>query len=51
MEQRLQGMLQFFGESDVDKANQSYNGETRLHFLRSDGCHEGAVPFKESRRR
>lgn len=35
-------------QSDVDKTNQSYYGETRLHFLTSDGCHEGAVPLSES---
>ena len=33
--------------TDVDKSNQSYMGETRLHFLTSDGRHEGAVPLSE----
>lgn len=35
-------------QSDVDKTNQNYYGETRLHFLTSDGRHEGAVPLSES---
>lgn len=34
--------------SDVDKTNQNYYGESRLHFLTSDGRHEGAVPLSES---
>ncbi|KAG0574792.1 hypothetical protein KC19_VG291800 [Ceratodon purpureus] len=34
-------------QSDVDKTNQSYYGETRLHFLTSDGRHEGAVPLSK----
>ncbi|KAL3688850.1 hypothetical protein R1sor_015159 [Riccia sorocarpa] len=33
--------------SDVDKSNQSYYGETRLHFLTSNGKHEGAVPLSK----
>ncbi|CAM6047215.1 unnamed protein product [Sphagnum compactum] len=33
--------------SDVDKTNQSYYGESRLHFLTSDGRHEGAVPLSK----
>ncbi len=33
--------------SDVDKTNQSYYGESRLHFLTSDGQHEGAVPLSK----
>jgi translation initiation factor 2A len=33
--------------SDVDKTNQSYYGESRLHFLTSDGKHEGAVPLNK----
>ncbi|KAL2630985.1 hypothetical protein R1flu_015671 [Riccia fluitans] len=33
--------------SDVDKSNQSYYGETRLHFLTSNGKHEGAVPLNK----
>lgn len=32
-------------QSDVDKTNQSYYGERRLHFLTSDGRHEGSVPL------
>lgn len=35
-------------QSDVDKTNQSYYGESRLHFLTSDGRNEGAVPLSES---
>lgn len=37
--------LLVLAHSDVDKTNQSYYGETRLHFLTSDGKHEGAVPL------
>ncbi|CAM6125215.1 unnamed protein product [Calypogeia fissa] len=37
--------LLVLAHSDVDKTNQSYYGETRLHFLTSDGMHEGAVPL------
>lgn len=33
--------------SDVDKTNQNYYGESRLHFLTSDGRHEGAVPLSK----
>ncbi|CAI7868979.1 unnamed protein product, partial [Closterium sp. NIES-54] len=31
--------------SDVDKTNQSYYGESGLHFLAADGSFEGAVPL------
>ncbi|KAG6556078.1 hypothetical protein Mapa_002019 [Marchantia paleacea] len=33
--------------SDVDKTNKSYYGETRLHFLTTNGKHEGAVPLNK----
>eukprot|EP00271_Cylindrocystis_brebissonii_P005728 TRINITY_DN17941_c0_g1_i1.p1 TRINITY_DN17941_c0_g1~~TRINITY_DN17941_c0_g1_i1.p1 ORF type:complete len:626 (+),score=122.31 TRINITY_DN17941_c0_g1_i1:276-2153(+) len=31
--------------SDVDKTNQSYYGDSSLHYLASDGTFEGAVPL------
>jgi len=31
--------------TDVDKSNQSYYGESNLHFLAGDGSHEGGVPL------
>eukprot|EP00246_Nothoceros_aenigmaticus_P005244 TRINITY_DN17156_c0_g1_i1.p1 TRINITY_DN17156_c0_g1~~TRINITY_DN17156_c0_g1_i1.p1 ORF type:complete len:422 (+),score=58.21 TRINITY_DN17156_c0_g1_i1:138-1268(+) len=34
-------------QSDVDKSNQSYYGESRLHYVTSDGSYEGAVPLKD----
>ncbi|CAI5496920.1 unnamed protein product [Closterium sp. Naga37s-1] len=33
--------------SDVDKTNQSYYGESGLHFLAADGSFEGAVPLSK----
>ncbi|MCO5560537.1 hypothetical protein L7F22_014152 [Adiantum nelumboides] len=39
--------LLVLAQSDVDKSNQSYFGEARLHFLRSDGSHEGSVPLSK----
>eukprot|EP00898_Chlorokybus_atmophyticus_P004044 jgi/Chlat1/4640/Chrsp3S05596 len=33
--------------SDVDKTNQSYYGESHLHFLRSDGKNDCAVPLSK----
>lgn len=35
-------------QSDVDKTNQSYYGETKLHYLTIDGTHEGLVPLGKS---
>ncbi|WZZ33479.1 hypothetical protein YC2023_016880 [Brassica napus] len=32
---------------DVDKTNQSYYGETKLHYLTVDGTHEGLVPLRK----
>ncbi|RAL48283.1 hypothetical protein DM860_005707 [Cuscuta australis] len=34
-------------QSDVDKTNQSYYGETKLNYLTSDGAHEGLVPLRK----
>lgn len=39
--------LLVLAQSDVDKSNQSYFGEARLHYLRSDGSHEGSVPLSK----
>lgn len=33
-------------QSDVDKTNQSYYGETKLNYLTTDGTHEGLVPLR-----
>jgi translation initiation factor 2A len=33
--------------SDTDASNQSYYGETKLHFLAADGSAEGLVALKE----
>ncbi|KAF9615161.1 hypothetical protein IFM89_022222 [Coptis chinensis] len=32
-------------QSDVDKTNQSYYGESKLNYLTTDGAHEGLVPL------
>lgn len=37
--------LLVLAQSDVDKTNQSYYGETRLHFITSNGTYEGSVPL------
>ncbi|XWS13133.1 hypothetical protein CRYUN_Cryun36dG0011400 [Craigia yunnanensis] len=34
-------------QSDVDKANQSYYGESKLNYLTSDGTHEGLVRLRK----
>ncbi|KAH0874786.1 hypothetical protein HID58_072148 [Brassica napus] len=34
-------------QSDVDKTNKSYYGETKLHYLTVDGTHEGLVPLRK----
>ncbi|GBG91863.1 hypothetical protein CBR_g53754 [Chara braunii] len=34
-------------QSDVDKTNKSYYGESSLHFLASDGSYDGAVPLSK----
>lgn len=34
-------------QSDVDKTNQSYYGETKLNYLTTDGTHEGLVPLRK----
>uniref|UniRef100_A0A7I4FRM4 Eukaryotic translation initiation factor 2A n=1 Tax=Physcomitrium patens TaxID=3218 RepID=A0A7I4FRM4_PHYPA len=39
--------LLVLAQSDVDKTNQNYYGESRLHYLTSDGRHEGAVPLSK----
>ncbi|KAK2970268.1 hypothetical protein RJ640_018453 [Escallonia rubra] len=33
-------------QSDVDKTNQSYYGESRLNYLTTDGTHDGVVPLR-----
>lgn len=33
-------------QSDVDKTNQSYYGESKLNYLTTDGTHEGLVPLR-----
>lgn len=39
--------LLVIAQSDVDKSNQSYYGESRLHYLTTDGSHEGLVPLRK----
>ncbi|XP_073013198.1 uncharacterized protein [Typha latifolia] len=39
--------LLIIAQSDVDKTNQSYYGETKLNYLTTDGSHEGAVPLRK----
>ncbi|XP_057477770.1 uncharacterized protein LOC130765376 [Actinidia eriantha] len=34
-------------QSDVDKTNQSYYGESKLNYLTTDGTHEGVVPLRK----
>ncbi|XP_052199904.1 eukaryotic translation initiation factor 2A [Diospyros lotus] len=34
-------------QSDVDKTNQSYYGESKLNYLTTDGLHEGVVPLRK----
>lgn len=34
-------------QSDVDKTNQSYYGESKLNYLTTDGTHEGLVPLRK----
>lgn len=34
-------------QADVDKTNQSYYGETKLHYLTTDRAFEGTVPLKK----
>ncbi|KAJ0035843.1 hypothetical protein Pint_26123 [Pistacia integerrima] len=34
-------------QSDVDKTNQSYYGESKLNYLTMDGTHEGLVPLRK----
>ena len=33
-------------QSDVDKTNQSYYGETKLNYLTTDGIYEGLVSLR-----
>lgn len=37
----------FVAQSDVDKTNQSYYGETKLNYLTIDGSHEGLVTLSK----
>jgi Eukaryotic translation initiation factor eIF2A len=39
----------FVAQSDVDKTNQSYYGETKLNYLTIDGSHEGLVSLSKFR--
>uniref|UniRef100_A0ACD5YVW3 Uncharacterized protein n=1 Tax=Avena sativa TaxID=4498 RepID=A0ACD5YVW3_AVESA len=39
--------LLIVSQADVDKTNQSYYGETKLHYLTTDRAFEGAVPLKK----
>lgn len=34
-------------QSDVDKTNQSYYGETKLYYLTLDGSHDGPVSLRK----
>lgn len=34
-------------QSDVDKTNQSYYGETKLYYLTLDGSHDGLVSLRK----
>ncbi|XP_015581729.2 eukaryotic translation initiation factor 2A [Ricinus communis] len=34
-------------QSDFDKTNQSYYGESKLNYLTTDGTHEGLVPLRK----
>ncbi|KAJ4723688.1 Eukaryotic translation initiation factor 2A [Melia azedarach] len=34
-------------QSDVDKTNRSYYGESKLNYLTTDGAHEGLVPLRK----
>lgn len=38
--------LLVIAQSDVDKTNQSYYGESKLNYLTTDGIHEGLVPLR-----
>uniref|UniRef100_M8B8F7 Eukaryotic translation initiation factor 2A n=1 Tax=Aegilops tauschii TaxID=37682 RepID=M8B8F7_AEGTA len=39
--------LLIVSQADVDKTNQSYYGETKLHYLTTDRAFEGIVPLKK----
>ncbi|ERN17471.1 eukaryotic translation initiation factor 2A isoform X1 [Amborella trichopoda] len=39
--------LLIVAQSDVDKSNQSYYGESKLNYLTTDGSHEGLVPLRK----
>lgn len=39
--------LLVIAQSDVDKTNQSYYGESKLNYLTTDGIHEGLVPLRK----
>uniref|UniRef100_A0A1D1ZB63 Eukaryotic translation initiation factor 2A n=1 Tax=Anthurium amnicola TaxID=1678845 RepID=A0A1D1ZB63_9ARAE len=39
--------LLVLAQSDVDKTNQSYYGESKLNYLTTDGSHEGLVPLRK----
>lgn len=34
-------------QSDVDKTNQSYYGESKLYYITTDGKYEGLVPLRK----
>lgn len=39
--------LLIVAQSDVDKTNQSYYGESKLNYLTTDGRHDGLVPLRK----
>ncbi|KAF9597752.1 hypothetical protein IFM89_021506 [Coptis chinensis] len=39
--------LLIVAQSDVDKTNQSYYGESKSNYLTTDGAHEGLVPLRK----
>ncbi|KAI3973350.1 hypothetical protein MKX01_020725 [Papaver californicum] len=39
--------LLIVAQSDVDATNQSYYGESKLHYLTTNGTHEGSVPLRK----
>ncbi|XP_078427929.1 eukaryotic translation initiation factor eIF2A family protein [Wolffia australiana] len=43
----LSSGLLILAQSDVDKTNQSYYGESKLNYLTTDGSHEGLVALRK----
>ncbi|WOL14327.1 eukaryotic translation initiation factor 2A [Canna indica] len=44
---KISSGLLVVAQSDVDKSNQSYYGESKLNYLTTDGSHEGLVPLRK----